>query len=225
LYRTAILFDIDGTLIHSGGAGKAALQRALASAFALTEIHDSVDFRGRTDGAIIRDLLTMHAIAATPESQACLVASYLDHLPVTLRSRPGRVLPGVRALLDHLRGRGGTLLGLLTGNIRAGAKIKLGHFDLFDYFRCGGFGDGVVERDEVARAALAEVRAHAQALPAEQIWVIGDTPLDVRCARAIGARAVAVGTGWHSLAELAESNPDLLLEDLSSPAPLFAAIG
>src|SRR5262249_58386565 len=106
--------------------------------------------------------------------------------------------------------------GLLTGNWRRGACIKLDHFGLFHHFEFGGYGDHHLDRDDVAREAWAEVRARfPQLAGAERVWVIGDTPLDVQCARAIGARAVAVATGWHSGTELAACAPDLLLDDLS----------
>jgi phosphoglycolate phosphatase len=114
-------------------------------------------------------------------------------------------------------------VGLLTGNVRAGAKAKLGHFGLFEHFRFGGFGDEHFDRDDVAREALAAIRAsgHADVEP-ERIWVIGDTPLDVQCARAIGARVAAVATGMHTLEQLSAAQPDVVLPDLADAAPLFA---
>ena len=114
------------------------------------------------------------------------------------------------------------ILGLLTGNVRSGARHKLSHHGLWDYFACGGFGDEHYERDDVARSALAEVRAHlGRDLDPRDVWVIGDTPLDVRCARAVGARAVAVATGWHPAEELAVHEPDHLFTDLSDAEELL----
>ena len=215
------LFDIDGTLIASGGAGKAALEAALAEEFGVPHIIDKLELSGRTDRAIICDLFRLHVIDDTPENHARLRDAYLGHLPSYLHA--GRVLPGIAELLAHLAERDDVALGLLTGNVREGAKVKLGYFGLFDYFRFGGYGDHHLDRDDVAREALAEVRRqlNGTACP-ERIWVIGDTPLDIRCARAIGARAVAVATGWHRLDELAEHQPDLLLTDLANPAPLLS---
>lgn len=112
-------------------------------------------------------------------------------------------------------------LGLLTGNVRRGAELKLGHFDLWHYFPAGGFGDAHEDRDDVARSALAAVGATAD----DEVWVIGDTPLDVRCARAVGARVVAVATGWHPLDELAGCRADLALADLGDFRRLPAAWG
>src|SRR5262249_6688287 len=113
-------------------------------------------------------------------------------------------------------------VGLLTGNVRAGAWLKLGHYGLDHHFAFGGFGDHHWERDDVAREALAAAHAHlpGRVVP-ERVWVIGDAPLYVQCARAIGVRAAAVATGWHSRAELAAARPDLLLTDLSDPTPLL----
>src|SRR6185312_17055553 len=144
-----ILFDIDGTLIRSGGAGKDAMEGALRTAFGLTEIHDKVPYSGRTDCAIARDLLGVHGIEATPANQRMLQETYLARLPHSLKSRGGKVLPGINDLLAALQYRDATVIGLLTGNIRAGARTKLGHFGLWDFFApCGGFGDDYFERDD-----------------------------------------------------------------------------
>jgi phosphoglycolate phosphatase len=215
------LFDIDGTLIASGGAGKAALEAALAEAFGVPHILDKLELSGRTDRAIIADLLRLHVIDDTPENHELLRDAYLRHLPRYLPA--GRVLPGIAELLAHLTGFPDMAIGLLTGNVRAGAKAKLGYFGLYDYFAFGGYGDHHLDRNDVAREALDEVRRRFNGtVRPESIWVIGDTPLDIRCARAIGARAVAVATGWHGLAELAEHRPDLLLPNLSNPDLLLA---
>src|SRR5215469_162437 len=215
------LFDIDGTLIASGGAGKAALEAALTEEFGITRIIDKLQLSGRTDRAIIRDLFRLHVIEDTPENHTRLRDAYLRHLPSHLHV--GRVLPGIAELLAHLTERDDVAIGLLTGNVRAGAKVKLGYFGLFDYFAFGGYGDHYLDRDDVAREALAEVRRELNgSVHPERIWVVGDTPLDIRCARAIGARAVAVATGWHRVEELAEHAPDLLLTDLSDAEPLLS---
>ncbi len=219
------LFDIDGTLISSGGAGKAALEMAMAAEFGVTHAIEKLQLSGRPDRAIILDLFRLHIIDDKPEHWQRLTAAYLSHLPACLASHKGRVLPGIAALLAELARRK-IPLGLLTGNIRAGAKVKLGYFGLYDHFTFGGFGDQHLDRDDIAREALAEVKArlNGQHSP-DRIWVIGDTPLDIRCARAIGARAVAVATGWHSMDELAAHQPDLLLADLSDATALLERCG
>jgi phosphoglycolate phosphatase-like HAD superfamily hydrolase len=219
-----LLFDIDGTLVRTGGAGKAAMETALRAAFGVPEVRDGVPYSGRTDGAIARDLLAAHGLDPSPANVRRLQDAYLERLPAALGRRPGEVCPGVIGLLPLLAGRRDVVLGLLTGNVRAGARAKLGHFGLWDYFPCGGFGDGHHDRDDVARSAVADVRRHlGREVDPADVWVIGDTPLDVKCARAVGAKAVAVATGWHPCHELRACEPDLFLDDLSDHAPLLAA--
>lgn len=217
------LFDIDGTLIFSGGAGGAAVKQALKDEFGLTEIKDGVPMSGRTDRVILRELFQLNAVEDTPDNWQRFLAGYLRALPRQLAQRGGSVLPGVTTLLDALAGMPETTVGLLTGNVREGARLKLSHFGLFQHFSFGGFGDEHFDRDDVARMALAEThRRHGQ-LDSEKVWVVGDTPLDVGCARAIGVRVCAVATGTHSREELEAAKPDLLLGDLSDPEPLLDA--
>ncbi len=220
------LFDIDGTLLASGGAGKAAMEQALLAAFGLDCIGVNVPYAGRTDVAIAKDLLSAHGVEPTPEHLECLRETYLALLPEYLVRHQGRVLPGVAELLESLQGRDDVMVGLLTGNVRRGAQVKLGHFEIDHHFPFGGFGDVHLDRDDVARDALTALRErHPGPVCLEQVWVIGDTPSDVRCARAIGARAVAVATGSHKLDDLATTQPDLLLADLADTAGLLAHCG
>jgi phosphoglycolate phosphatase-like HAD superfamily hydrolase len=202
------LFDIDGTLIHTGGAGKAALFEALRTAFGIAEPVGSLDI----------DLFDSHGIDDLPEHRRRFHDEYLQHLPACMSARRGRVLPGVTHLLARLRDRSDIRLALLTGNTRAGAEIKLRHFGLRDFFDfgTGGFGDEHLDRDDVARAAIFELsdRGNFESKNC-RVWVIGDTPADVRCARAIGATALAVATGDSPAEELAAASPDHLVADLS----------
>src|SRR3954471_15274854 len=219
-----LLFDIDGTLIRSGGAGKAAMEAGLRTAFGVTEILDRVSYSGRTDPGIARELLALHGVEPTDANVERLKGSYLSHLPESLRRRGGSVLPGIAEALR--RERQGAVVGLLTGNIRAGAEVKLRHFGLWDHFPFGGFADGLEDRDDVARRALAEAERHVgRAIDPNDIWVIGDPPLDVKCARAIGAKAVVVQTGWHRQDELVACCPDHLLPDFTHAGELLAQWG
>ena len=221
-----VLFDIDGTLVRTGGAGKLAMESALVAAFGVTRLRDEVPYSGRTDVAIAFDLLRVHGIDPTPANQQTLRDTYLANLPRSLQTKGGTVCPGIPELLAALAGRPGVLLGLLTGNVRAGARTKLGHFGLWDYFVCGGFGDEHTDRDDVARSAMIAVREHTgRSVDPSDVWVIGDTPLDVKCARAIGANAVTVATGWHPHDELCACGPDVALADLSDPAELLRRWG
>ncbi len=221
----ACLFDIDGTLLASGGAGKAALESAFTEIFGVA-LHIHVPYSGRTDRAIARDLLSQHGVEPTMENWQKLLAAYLVRLPDSLNRHQGRVLPGILALLQALQKRSDVALGLLTGNVRAGARVKLGHYGLFEHFAFGGFGDHHFERDDVAREALAAIHSHIgpHVLP-ERVWVIGDTPLDVKCARAIGAKVAAVATGIHTFDELVEARPDVAVRDFADPSPLLEILG
>jgi phosphoglycolate phosphatase-like HAD superfamily hydrolase len=221
----ACLFDIDGTLLSSGGAGKHAMYAAIASEFGVEQLNDGVPFAGRTDRAIGRDLFLKHGLHDSAENWLRFVRAYLRHLPQALHSRPGSVLPGVRSLLDQLRGRTNVLTGLLTGNLCDGARAKLSHYEIASYFAFGGFGDEHLDRCDVAREAVKAIASHYdQPVAADRVWVIGDTPLDIQCARAIGARVLAVCTGFHNASELAAERPDLLLTDLSDPSDLIGAL-
>lgn len=217
------LFDIDGTLLSSGGAGKAALDGALLEEFGVTVPIAPGSIAGRTDRSIARDQFALHGIEYTEQNWQRLQTAYLRRLPESLRTSTGRVLPGILELLQQLQSHGGVLLGLLTGNMSEGARIKLEHYRLFDYFRLGAYGDVHLHRDDIARDARRLVCGHLQEEVApDQVWVIGDTPHDVACARAIGARCLAVATGMHGVADLSVHQPDILLPDCSDVRPLLA---
>lgn len=219
---TVVLFDIDGTLLSTGGAGRLAMETALRKAFGLEEIRDGLPYSGRTDRCIGYDLLRTHELPADEPTWQRLQRAYLAELPAALRQRLVRILPGIDGLLATLTRRGDVAVGLLTGNLRAGAQVKLGHFGIDHFFPFGGFGDDHFDRDDVARRALDDACRHlGRDVPGHDCWVIGDTPLDVRCARAIGARVLAVATGTHPADELAAAGPDLLLDSLADPEPLL----
>jgi phosphoglycolate phosphatase-like HAD superfamily hydrolase len=209
-----LLFDIDGTLINTGGAGGTALIEAFREDFGVAN-PANVPFSGRTDRGIGTNLFEQHGIDDSPENWRRLRDGYLARLPIHLPQRNGRVLDGVLRLLERLQTREAIGVGLLTGNLRDGARIKLSYFGLFEHFKFGGFGDEHRDRNGVAGAALAEAEQHANGtFDPGRVWVIGDTPLDIHCARTIGARVLAVATGLHPVAELADLRPDLLLENL-----------
>jgi phosphoglycolate phosphatase len=208
-----LLFDIDGTLIHSGGSGVEALRLAFREVFASSP-PETIATAGRTDRGIARELFHWCGVEDSAENWDRFRTAYLRHLREQLPRRPGRILPGVPALLTRLAIRSDVVLGLLTGNVAEGARLKLEYFGLNHHFAFGGYGEVAPERNDVAEQALAAARQTLDgAVHPGRLWVLGDTPLDIQCARHIGARAVAVATGPHAKRELAQAQPDVLLDD------------
>jgi len=226
------LFDIDGTLIDTGGAGRRAFEVVLAGEFGVTALNVAaragrVSFSGRTDRAIAGDLFRSHGIDDSTENWDRFLETYLAELGATLSSGNGQVLPGVAELLEALDQRADCELGLLTGNVQDGAQRKLAHYGLERYFAFGGFGNTFVDRNDVARMAVSAA-GDFLSVPTENVrfenirfHVVGDTPADVRCARSIGATAVAVSTGKFTSEQLSATGPDVCVEDLRDNAPLF----
>jgi len=211
-----VLFDIDGTLIHSGGAGVAAFGRAFAAEFGLERATEGTRFAGRTDGALVREIFHRAGLAATPQNFQRFFDRYVFLLDHILGERRGDICPGVRELIAALRAQTpAPVLGLLTGNIRLGAEIKLRHFGLWEEFTFGGFADDHEERNQIAVKARERGHRHfGRTLAGEEIVVIGDTEHDIRCGRAIGARVLAVATGGETLDQLRPHRPDWLVRDL-----------
>ncbi len=214
-----LLFDIDGTLMDTGGAGGASLLDAVEDVLGVSRSQLApLDLAGATDAGVVRTLFsqTGHELADA------LVQQYLDRYLLRLRERlhhdsfTGRLLPGVASLLHQLKMRANADLGLLTGNLRAGADIKLQRFQLDSFFLEGAFGDDAEDRNHLGPFVTRRIQAitgHTYA--PEDIIVIGDTPKDIACARAIGARCLAVATGTFQAAALASHAPWQCLEDLS----------
>ncbi len=211
-----ILFDIDGTLITTGGAGVRAFGHAFASEFNLPRATESLSFAGRTDTGLVREVFTANGIKPTPKNLRRFFAAYTQQLEQMLAACTGRICPGVETLLDGLkRLQPAPLLGLLTGNIRPGAELKLRHYGLWEHFAFGAYGDEHAERNKVALSARRHSRRLlGRGLKSEQILVIGDTPRDIECARAIGAKVLAVATGEHSMEDLQAHQPDWCVKNL-----------
>ena len=219
------LFDIDGTLLNTGGAGQAAMEAAIQSEFKANPSVEGIYTVGRTDRAILDDLFAHHGIEHSETTWKRFLDAYLGHLPQYLAKLDGLVLPGIRTLLKQLAEREDVAVGLLTGNYRQSARIKLEHYELVDYFEFGGFGDVHFNRDDVARDAMQEVHRHLNgSISKERVWVIGDTPADVRCGRAVGANVVAVGTGVFSREDLEPTPPDYYFDDFSNPQSLLSLL-
>jgi phosphoglycolate phosphatase len=226
MQKTLILWDIDGTILHSGGAGMKALEAALSEVFDISGSLAGIDFAGRTDPWIIRQIFERFGVEFTPENLARYVEGYVTLLPTILGTSGAQVLPGVAKILSEAAEHPSVVQGLLTGNLRRGAETKLGHHGLWDFFPIGAFADDSEIRNELGPHALRRARGHwGLEFPAERVWVVGDTPHDIACARAIGAKSMAVATGSSKVHELAAFNPDVVLENLEDTAAFWQAIG
>jgi phosphoglycolate phosphatase-like HAD superfamily hydrolase len=223
-----VLFDVDGTILSASGAGRRALQRALRDVYGTAGPIAQYDFRGGTDPQIIRDLLGAAGLdlVAIEAGEPRLFARYLDHLEAEVGAGEGVSLyPGVEDLIEALSGHAGCLVGLLTGNIERGARIKLRSTGLWPRFRVGAYGSDHSDRRRLpavaaSRAAVLVGRPFGGA----DTVIIGDTPRDIECARAFEAAVVAVATGTHSVPELRAHQPDHVFPDLADTARVMAAI-
>jgi phosphoglycolate phosphatase-like HAD superfamily hydrolase len=216
-----VLFDIDGTLVRTGGAGVQAFARAFASEFGQPDGTELVKFSGRTDTSLVRELFSLRQIEPSPGNFQRFFAAYVVWLEKLMRECAGGVCEGVPEFYRALEARPQPpLIGLLTGNIRRGAEIKLERYQLWEKFPFGGFGDDHEERPKIA--AIAQQRGGerlGRKLDGREVLVIGDTPLDIDCARAIGAKVLAVATGSFTVEELQEHRPDWVVENLSQINP------
>jgi phosphoglycolate phosphatase-like HAD superfamily hydrolase len=213
-----VLFDIDGTLIRTGGAGVRAFERTFATEFKIDRATQHLNFAGRTDSSLVRECFHGHGIAPTAANFQRFFDTYVFWLQHLLHELNGQPCPGVHALIAAFqRALRPPLLGLLTGNIRLGAEIKLRHYGLWDAFRSGAFGDDHEDRNELAAIARDRgSRLLGTKLHGDEILVIGDTPRDIECARAVKARVLAVGTGGYSCEQLCQHQPNWLVETLES---------
>lgn len=216
--RTVLFWDIDGTLLATGGAGLIAWEGATAALIGRAVDFSARQFHGHTDLEIAAHLLTEFGVDPTPARIAELVRGYEARLGGALPLRAGRVLPGVREVLEHVQSSPDVVSLLLTGNTAAGARAKLAYYGLDRYLSHGAFADGCADRPAIARRAM-EVAGTILGAPAvaERAFVIGDTPRDVHCARAIGVRAVAVATGAYTVDQLRAHEPWWAIERLPEP--------
>lgn len=212
-----VLFDIDGTLIRTGGAGVKAFAKVFETEFKAVDGFEKLKFAGRTDTGLVREFFGYHGISATTENFERFFERYVFWLDHILHETKTSVCAGVWEFIRELQGLPKPpVLGLLTGNIRLGAEIKLRHAGLWDVFVTGGFADDSEERDKIAAIAKGRgSRLLKEELAGEQVVVIGDTPLDIRCGRAIGAKVLAVATGTVTKEELETHKPDWAVKDLA----------
>jgi phosphoglycolate phosphatase-like HAD superfamily hydrolase len=223
--KTLILWDIDGTLIQSGGAGERALVVALREEFAIAGTLEDIEVAGRTDPWIARRVLAKFAVPDTTENISRYLARYLHVLPSELVNPQARTLPGIRELLTALKDRRDVAQGLLTGNLRRGAEIKLVHHDLWTHFEFGAFADDSETRNELGSHAVRRASAHHSVeFSADRVFVIGDTPHDIACGKVIGAQTIAVATGRFSVDELRACEPTAVFRDLSDTAAVLGCL-
>jgi phosphoglycolate phosphatase len=225
---TVLLFDIDGTLVTTGGVGRRAIERAFHRCHGRKDACSLIRFDGMTDRSITRLALQAIDVEATEDGIDALLAVYVAELEAELRASPPdnyRVHAGVEPALAAARERG-MALGLGTGNIVEGARLKLEHVDLYRHFSFGGFGSDHELRVELIRAGAERgARQLGKPLAECRVVIIGDTPKDIDAARGIGAESVGVGTGAFSAATLREHGATHAFDDLTSPGALSAMLG
>jgi phosphoglycolate phosphatase len=215
--KRLLLWDIDGTLINTGAAGHYAIARATAERFGVDGNLEGVEIAGRTDTSIARQVLEKYGEPVTDESIHSFLNLYVQLLAEELPRREGRVLPGVLALLQRSASQPHSTLGLLTGNLERGARLKLEYYRIWHFFGFGAFADDHHDRNQLGAFALSRaLKGTGIDFPAGQVDVIGDTGHDIACGKAIGARTVAVATGSWPKERLAPYHPDFLFDDLSN---------
>ncbi|MBN1783018.1 HAD family hydrolase [bacterium] len=220
-----LLFDIDGTLLLSGGAGRTAMNRTFHRLYGFENGFRDISMMGRTDPLILRDVMQQHGISIQDgdmirfqETYYGLLEQELEHADVDKR-----LCPGILELLERLNQDKQMALGLLTGNWRRGAFLKLRHFQIDHFFRLGAYADDEAERVNLVPVAMNRFRDLFGHVPApEDVYVIGDTPLDIRAARPHGVRTVAVATGFHEPEILKVENPDVLFESFEQVDSVIA---
>ncbi|MBM3269416.1 MAG: HAD family hydrolase [Candidatus Sericytochromatia bacterium] len=222
-----VLFDIDGTLLSTGRAGADALLRALAETYGTTGPIERWSFGGKTDPQIVWELMTEAGVdpVVVEARFDAVIDRYLAHLEARMDPARIKLKPGVTPLLEALAAHPGVVLGLLTGNVVAGAELKLRSAGLWSYFTLGAYGSDHRHREHLP--AIAASRAEeltGRRFAGKEIVIIGDTPNDVLCGRGLGCKAIAVATGSYGRDDLAAHDPDYCFADLSDTPAVVGAI-
>ena len=222
-----LLFDIDGTLLVTNGAGSRAVQRAFERVHGEKARIEAVSFAGKTDPLILKEIYRNElGREHTREEAEEVYKHYVFYLKEEITTAHVEVMPGVRNLLEILSSREEFALGVATGNIREGAQIKLRKAGLHSHFRFGGYGCDSENRESLIRRAMERAREHLNNKTGfEETYVIGDTPFDINHGRAAGARTVAVATGSYSREKLGEHGPDYLYDDLRDLESVLSIFG
>jgi len=224
--KKLILWDIDGTIIVSHGAGVRAMEKALTKRFGVKCDLGKIDWAGRTDSWITGEVFRHTGLPDTPQNSHDYLETYLELLPQELRDGPqGQVLPGVLELLEVLKHRKDVAQGLLTGNLKRGAEFKLTHYKVWHYFEFGAFADDSPRRNDLGPHALRRAKErHAEDFSPARTVIIGDTPHDIECGKVIGAQTIGVATGRHSVAELEEHKPTAVFKNFADTAAFLRVI-
>lgn len=223
--KKLLLWDIDGTLMCTGKAGEIALGQALEKRFGIQGSINQVDFRGRTDRHIGAMLLEHHQIERSVDNLHEFMETYLGLLEEQLPKCSGKLHLGILNILEISRQREDLINALLTGNLERGARLKCTHYDVWHYFEFGAYADDSALRNDLGPVALKRAtEITGLVIPPERVFIIGDTPHDISCARVIGAKVIAVATGGYPIEELREHQPDALFADFSQPEAFFQAI-
>lgn len=216
-----ILFDIDGTLIDSGGAGVRSLNLAMEELFSLDNAFQGISMAGKTDTQIIKEGLMKYDLFANGGIEA-IINAYLKHLKREIQNNRKHVKPGIYEVLDELKDLRDSGLGLLTGNLEAGARIKLEPFMLNRYFPTGAFGSDDEDRNNLLPIAVRRFEELFQmSIEIDNCIIVGDTPRDVECAHIYGALCIGVATGPYSYDALVEAGADYVIQDLSEHQTLL----
>jgi len=221
------LFDIDGTLVSVRGAGRTAFARALEETYGTAGAIERFDFRGRTDLSIVHELMTDAGVDADrirARVDDCFRAYVRELTRLVGDGARVQLMPGVAEVVRRLGARADALVGLLTGNIEAGARIKLEPTGLWPLFRVAAYGGDDADRRRLPAIARERARALGHDFAFDRITIIGDTPHDVECARCCGAVAVSVATGQHPVDELATCKPDVLFSNLADVERVVARL-
>lgn len=219
------LFDIDQTILYSGGAGEKALGDAVEDLFGDGDLA-GIEIAGRTDFGIARQVLECRGLEPTESETKRFLAAYLGHLERKLGEIKGHLLPGFPEILERLGAMPSVALGLLTGNVKRGAELKLRHYGVWQYFSFGAFADDSHDRNQLGAFALARANAACgtEFLPGNT-FVLGDTPHDIACAKAFKARSVGVASGNFTRAQLAACDPDFVFDNLGDPPAVIETLG
>lgn len=214
-----LLFDIDGTLVRTAGVGRDSMNLAFKKIFGIRNAFEGVEMMGRTDPLILEEVLKNHQLNASHQEIEDFKELYFAILEETIElPRIGkRLCPGIDALLKHLEEKSNSIRGLLTGNWRYGAFVKLHHFDLDRYFTMGVFADDNPNREEMVPVAIEKIESrYGFQLQLEKVYIIGDTPRDINCAKPHGVVTIGVATGLHDLQSLIDAGADYTFENFEA---------